>query len=69
MKKSDEERAREAAYRLAEITDTLQRSGGSTADYFKAVKAAYELGFMDGSDVASSSIFDTLKEFANYRNN
>lgn len=69
MKKSDEEKAREAAYRLAEIAYTLQRSGGSTADYFRAMKAAYELGFMDGSDMASSSIFDTLKELANYRNN
>lgn len=69
MKKGDEEKAREAAYRLAEIADTLQRSGGSTADYFKAIKAAYEIGFMDGSDVASSSIFDTLKEFANAPNN
>lgn len=69
MKKSDEEKAREAAYRLAEIADTLQRSGGSTADYFRAMKAAYEIGFMDGSDIAADSLIGTLKDIANAPNN
>lgn len=69
MKKSDEERAREAAYRLAEIADTLQRSGGSTADYFRAMKQSYELGFMDGSQIATDELIGTLKEIANAPNN